>query len=206
MNANNSQPDGGDRSNVPLKLHPLVEAAGRNGTLPEWAACGTERRAHAARVAELMALWAGDLGLSAEDRVRWAAAGQLHDALKDSPVEALRPLSGPGWPDPLVHGPACEARLRQSGVQDEELLLAIAHHSTGHVEFEALGESLYAADFLEPGRSYMDEELTKLRGRMPGDRAEVLRAVIRRRMARLLGRGLPLRQDSVQFWNRVVSS
>lgn len=154
----------------------------------------------------MMTLWSDRLGLPEEDRVRWAAAGHLHDALKDAPVEALRPLVEPGWPDPLLHAPACAARLREEGVRDEELLLAIAHHSTGHPRFEALGECLYAADFLEPERGYMNEDLAELRRRMPDERACVVRLVIRHRVARLLDRGLPLRQDTVRFWNRVVAS
>ena len=55
--------------------------------------------------------------------------------------------------------------LLEEGVRDEELLLAIAHHSTGHPRFEALGECLYAADFLEPERGYMNEDLAELRRR-----------------------------------------
>jgi HD superfamily phosphohydrolase YqeK len=153
-----------------------------------------------------MTLWSRQLGLSEEDRVRWAAAGQLHDSLKDAPVEALRPLVEPGWPDPLLHAPACAARLREEGVRDEELLLAISHHSTGHARFEALGECLYVADFLEPGRGYMNEDLEELRRRMPDERARVVRAVIHHRIARLLDRGLPLRQDTVRFWNRVIAA
>ncbi len=191
---------------MPSELHPLVEAAGRERALPGWAACKRERREHSARVANLMALWSSDLGLPEEDRVRWVAAGQLHDALKDAPKEALKPLAGPDWPDPLLHAPACAARLEAEGVRDDELLLAIAHHSTGHPEFEALGECLYVADFLEPGRGYLTEEHAELRSRMPDERSEVLRTVIRLRMKRLIDRGLPLRDDSVRFWNRVVGS
>ncbi|MCL7981827.1 MAG: HD domain-containing protein [marine benthic group bacterium] len=203
---NNYRSSEGEVSNVPPELHPLVEAAGRRGTLPEWAACRPERREHSARVAELMAVWSRDIGLPAEDRVRWVAAGHLHDALKDAPVEALRSLAGPDWPDPLLHAPACAVRLEMDGVRDEELLLAIAHHSTGHPDLGALGECLYMADFLEPGRGYMTQERKELRGRMPAEHSEVLQAVIRHRMARLIDRGLSLRDESIQFWNRAVGS
>ena len=191
---------------MPREIHPLVEAAGRAGSLPAWADCRPDRRAHAARVAELMTAWSTELGLPAADRLRWAAAGHLHDALKDAPEESLRSLAGAGWPGPLLHAPACAARLREDGVRDEEILLAIAHHSTGHPGFEELGECLYMADFLEPGRRYMREERAELRRRMPGERAQVLRTVVRERIARLMDRGLPLREDSVQFWNRVAAS
>jgi len=186
-------------------MHPLVESAGRSGALPDWSACRPDRRAHAARVALLMGEWAGELGLDETDRVRWMAAGHLHDALKDAPARELRQLVGPDWSDPLVHGPACAARLREDGVADEELLLAISCHSTGHPDFGALGEFLYLADFLEPGRNFMTAERAELRSRLPADRREVLVAVTRERIAKLLNRGMPLRLDSIRFWNRVAA-
>jgi HD superfamily phosphohydrolase YqeK len=188
---------------VTRDLHPLVESAGKRGALPDWSACRPERRAHAARVAELMAEWAGSLGLDEVERLRWAAAGHLHDALKDAPADRLRPLAGPDWPEPLLHAPACAARLREDGVRDEELLLAIACHSTGHPDFGALGEFLYMADYLDPGRGFHAAERAGLRERLPDDKDEVLRVVIRDRIARLMDRGLPLRLDSILLWNRV---
>jgi HD superfamily phosphohydrolase YqeK len=151
-----------------------------------------------------MSIWSSGAGLPERERVRWVAAAHLHDALKDAPAEALRSLAGPGWPDLLLHAPACAARLEAEGVRDAELLLAIAHHSTGHPDFRLLGESLYMADFLEPGRRYMTEERAELRSRMPAGHSDVLQIVIRHRLAHLTDRGLPLRCDSVRFWNRVV--
>ena len=186
-------------------MHPLVEAAGRSGTLPDWSKCRPDRRAHAARVARLMGDWAGELGLNEYEQVRWMAAGNLHDALKDATARELRHLVDPGWSDPLVHGPACAERLREDGVRDEELLLAIACHSTGHPEFGALGEFLYLADYLEPGRGFMTAERAGLRSRLPADRRDVLVAVTRERIAGLLNRGIPLRLDSIRFWNRTVA-
>jgi HD superfamily phosphohydrolase YqeK len=190
---------------VPHEMHPLVEAAGRSGALPDWTACRPDRRAHAARVAQLMGEWASDLGLDEGERVRWKAAGHLHDALKDAPTGELRSLVGPGWADTLLHGPACAERLREDGVRDEELLLAVACHSTGHPEFGALGEFLYLADYLEPGRSFLAAERAELRARLPAERREVLIAVMRERVAKLMSREIPLRLDSIRFWNRVTA-
>ncbi len=188
------------------ELHPLVEAAGRTGALPDWAECRPNRRAHAARVANLMSGWAMTLGLGAREIVRWTAAGHLHDALKDAQVAALEPLAESGWPDPLLHAPACAARLREDGVRDEELLLAITYHSTGHPEFVLLGESLYLADFLDPGRRFLAAEREVLRDRLPGDREAVLPEVLRHRISRLLEQGEPVLTASLLLWNRVVTA
>ena len=187
-------------------LHPLIEAAGRTGALPDWARCRPDRRAHAARVAELMSGWAKTLGLGDSEIVRWTAAGHLHDALKDAPVASLERLADSGWPEPLLHAPACATRLREDGVSDEELLLAIKYHSTGHPEFRLLGEYLYMADFLDPGRRWLASEREILTDRLPDDRSEVLREVLRRRITMLLDHGAPVLPESLLLWKRVVTT
>jgi 2-amino-4-hydroxy-6-hydroxymethyldihydropteridine diphosphokinase len=191
---------------VVTELHPLIEAAGRTGALPDWAVCRPDRRAHAARVADLMSGWATTLGLEESEIIRWTAAGHLHDALKDAPVPDLVPLVDSGWPDPLVHAAACATRLREDGVRDEELLLAIAYHSTGHPDFGSLGEFLYMADFLDPGRRFLASEREKLRGRLPTDRDPVLLEVLRHRITMLLDHGTLVLPVSLLLWNRVVAS
>ncbi|MDT8435526.1 MAG: HD domain-containing protein [Gemmatimonadota bacterium] len=187
-------------------LHPLIETAAREARLPEWAACGPTRREHAARVAELLDSWARELSLSERERRRWRAAGHLHDALKDAPPAELRPIVGPGWPESLLHAPACAARLEQEGVRDAELLTAIAHHSTGHPDFETLGESLYLADFLEPGRPDPTGERARLRERLPGDRVEVLARVMALRIHHLLERRRAILPATLGLWNRLAAS
>jgi HD superfamily phosphohydrolase YqeK len=176
---------------VVTALHPLIEAAGRTGALPDWARCRPDRRA---------------LGLEESEIVRWTAAGHLHDALKDAPVASLERLADSGWPEPLLHASACATRLREDGVGDEELLLAIKYHSTGHPGFGLLGEYLYMADFLDPGRRFLASEREKLTERLPGDRLAVLREVLRRRITMLLDHGAPVLPESLLLWNRVVTT
>jgi 2-amino-4-hydroxy-6-hydroxymethyldihydropteridine diphosphokinase len=153
-----------------------------------------------------MSSWATSLGLGDDEIVRWTAAGHLHDALKDAPVASLELLAGSEWPEPLLHAPACATRLRADGVKDEELLLAIAYHSTGHPEFGLLGDYLYMADFLEPGRRFMASERQALRERLPSDRDAVLREVLRHRIMLVLDQGAPVLPASLLLWNRVVTS
>lgn len=188
------------------ELHPLVEAAGRTGALPDWARCRPDRRAHSARVAELMADWAASLGLEENERIRWAAAGHLHDALKDAPAAELLPLTDAGWPDPLLHAPACAMRLREDGVRDEDLLLAISYHSTGHPEFGLLGEYLYMSDFLDPGRRFLVPERERLRLRLPTERRAVLLEVLRYRIIALLDHRSFVVSASLELWNRTLDS
>lgn len=177
------------------------------GRLPDWAVATDERRAHMARVAELLGSWGESLGLDVEERTRWRAAGHLHDALRDADPEALRPRVPPDvreLPGPLLHGPAVAERLRVDGVEDGELLRAVAFHTVGDSGFGRLGRALYAADFLEPGRPYCPDWREKLRGRMPDELDAVVSEILRSRIEHGLERGDPILPRTLAFWNRLV--
>lgn len=185
-------------------LHPLVRGAGEGGRLPSWVQVEARRRAHLEGVADLMGGWAEELGRSPRDRIRWRAAGLLHDALKGDDPDELRILAGRDWPAPLRHGPALAARLRSEGVRDEELLVAVAYHSVGHPSFGELGQYLYLADFLDPGRRFRRARRRALRERLPGHREAVLVEVAALRLGRLLRDRRAILRESVEFWNRLV--
>jgi 2-amino-4-hydroxy-6-hydroxymethyldihydropteridine diphosphokinase len=186
--------------------HPLVEQAAR-GKLPPWSAVGEKRMRHIERVAGLLEDWASVGGLSAEERTRWVAAGYLHDALKEKPEDELRALlagEDRDLPEPILHGPAVAMMLRREGVDDEELLRALAYHTLGHPELGRTGSALYAADFLEPGRDLKNEWRAALRARMPGEIAAVVKEILAARINFLIEQGRPVRRETVEFWNRVA--
>lgn len=185
-------------------LTPVVAAAAE-GTLPGWAVAGEKRRGHMSRVAGLMRGWARARGEADRDVERWAAAGLLHDALRDADPEDLRPLvtGMDDLPGPLLHGPAAARRLEEEGVGDRELLGAIAYHTLGSAEFGDLGMALYAADFLEPGRDLRNEWRAGLRDRMPQDLRAVVREIVRARVEHLLDRDRPVRPETMAFWNEI---
>lgn len=167
--------------------HPLVAAAAR-GELPAWAVAGARRREHMARVAELLGAWATALALPAADSTRWRAAGYLHDALRDERPEVLRGAlpakARSDLPDAILHGPAAAERLRAAGVDDAELLEAIACHTLGGVGLGRLSRALYVADYVEPGRGYATAWHASIRERMPADLDAVLLEVVRERVRR----------------------
>ena len=184
----------------------LIDRASR-GELPDWAVQRPARRAHTARVAALMDRWAAALGLDDRERVRWRAAGWLHDALRDEDPETLRTLVRLEFRDlggPLLHGPAAAERLRDEGVDDEGLLRAIAFHTIGHPEFDRLGRALYLADYLEPGRTFDPAGGAALRARMPEAMDEVLREVASARVAHLVRARRSIRPETLRFWNSLV--
>jgi len=165
---------------------PVVAAAAR-GELPDWAVAGPRRREHMARVADLLGAWAEALDLPAADRTRWRSVGYLHDALRDERPDALRallPASLAQLADPLLHGPAAAERLRAMGVEDDELLEAVAAHTVGAPGLGVLGRALFVADYLEPARLYGTDWHAGLRGRMPTELDGVLLEVVRERVRR----------------------
>lgn len=200
-------PQPGRRPAIPgPPLHPVIRNAAR-GELPTWAEASAERRAHMGRVADLLEEWATSLDLGAREKTRWRAAGVLHDTLRDADFDALRPLVATemrGLPGKMLHGPAAAARLRDDGVEDEALLLAVAWHTLGHPALDRLGRALYMADYLEPGRSYDPDRLASLRSRVPAELDDVLRVVASERIQRSIDRGHPLLEPTTAFWNGLV--
>jgi HD superfamily phosphohydrolase YqeK len=177
------------------------------GVLPAWAVVGPSRREHIARVVELLDTWAARLGLDERERMRWRAAGWLHDSLRDADPAALR-AEAPEWaralPGPLLHGPVAAARLEAEGVDDRSVLNAVAYHTLGHPGLDRLGRALYLADFLEPGRAFLPAWRAVLRARMPESMDRVLLDVVAARIEHLIATRRSIRPESLAFWNAVV--
>ena len=186
-------------------LHERVREAGAaEGRLPPWARMSEGRREHVERVTDLLDAWAGHHELPEADRIRWRAAGRLHDALREADPEELGFWTDLDWPEPVLHGPACAARLREEGVEDEELLEAVAWHTVGDPEMGWFGRHLYLADFLEPGRSFLPDVRERLRWIMPGEPAEALLSTVALRIAHRLEVRGALRPRTIAFWNRLL--
>jgi 2-amino-4-hydroxy-6-hydroxymethyldihydropteridine diphosphokinase len=186
-------------------MHRLIEAAAA-GELPSWAEVSPKRAEHIARVAALLDEWAHAAGLAETDRQRWRAAGTLHDALHDASPKELRqtvPEIFRDLPGGMLHGPACVVRLRADGVTDEALLHAIDYHTIGHPSLGMIGSALYAADYLEPGRSHDQAVRSALRSRMPDDIDVVVPAILRDRLLDQVRRGRKIRPETVAFWNSI---
>jgi 2-amino-4-hydroxy-6-hydroxymethyldihydropteridine diphosphokinase len=189
-----------------VTAHPIVERAAL-GELPPWAEASESRRAHMARVAALMGSWSEELALPMPERVRWVAVAWLHDALRDADPDTLRSRVPPAMaalPGPLLHGPAVAERLRLDGVADGEILGALAYHTLGHPELGTLGQALYAADFLEPGRDLLNDWRATLRARMPEELTDVVRELLAARIVHLVERGSAMRPETVAFWNSLA--
>jgi predicted HD superfamily hydrolase involved in NAD metabolism len=163
---------------------------------------------HTLSVAETAQRLAAALGWDDRARARAVAAALLHDAAKDLPEEQQRALAAPERrddPAPLVHA-AAGARLAAAefGVDDPDVLEAIANHPTGSPAPSALEQLLVAADFLEPERRHLreeDRELLNAALSAEVDLGEVYRRVLGRKIAGLVEKGRPLHPRSIDAWN-----
>jgi 2-amino-4-hydroxy-6-hydroxymethyldihydropteridine diphosphokinase len=91
------------------------------------------------------------------------------------------------------------------GVLDGELLAVIAFHTVGDASFGRFGRALYAADFLEPGRTFLAEWRSDLRERMPADLDAVVVDIAAARIKDRVGCGRGVLERTVRFWNALVT-
>ena len=172
--------------------------------LPTWAVVGDKRRAHIARVVALLDSWAERMALPPERRAAWCDAGWWHDALRDADELTLRDMTGDRVsPVGLLHGPAAALRLEALGEQRADVLEAIRWHTVGHDGWTDTGRALYMADFLEPGRTFMQSDRAFLASLVPVAFDRVFRQVVRLRLEWAIREGKGLSPDTVALWNGV---
>ena len=159
-------------------------------SLPAWAQVTPARRSHIERVVSLVDEWAGAMRVAGAEKDRWLRAAWLHDALRDAPLGDL-----------MAHGPAAAERAARDGERDRGVLDAVRYHTIGYAGWDDVGRMLYLADFLDPGRDFDRDGRHALAGRVPVEKAAVLREVARRRIDWVLRSGWPLLPETVAFWN-----
>ncbi|MBY0489106.1 MAG: hypothetical protein K2R93_04640 [Gemmatimonadaceae bacterium] len=178
--------------------------AGQAPELPAWAIVSDKRRAHIGRVTALLDTWSAQLSLTGDERAAWHDAGRWHDALRDADEPTLRQLTGDAErPYGLLHGPAAADRLLAEGEQRQDVLDAIRWHTVGFAGWRRTGRALYMADFLEPGRQFMQADRAFLAARVPDAFDAVFRQVVRLRLEWTIREGKGLAHETVTLWNAV---
>lgn len=179
----------------------------RNGpllALPAWSIVTDKRRAHIARVVALLRTWAAALALPPADVQAWVDAGAWHDALRDADELMLRAATGDHTrPFGMLHGPAAAIRLAALGETRQDVLDAIRWHTVGHSDWSRVGRALYMADFLEPGRSFMQADRAFLANAVPLAFDDVFRQVVRMRLEWAIREGKGLAPETVALWETV---
>lgn len=112
----------------------------------------------AAKARELAGQYGGSLDQA-------EVAGLLHDAAKQKSLPEMQQLArrsfGNTLPDTimsigsLLHGYAAVTIARETyGIHDEELLAALAHHTTGAEQMGTLEKIIFIADYIEINRDF----------------------------------------------------
>jgi nicotinate-nucleotide adenylyltransferase len=123
----------------------------------------SSRLEHVLGVAEYAVFLAGRFG---EDQSRARLAALAHDLAREWPPDVMEqtaltdglPVSTLEREVPKVlHGRAAAVYLREHfHVRDEEVLSAIRNHTLGNTGMSRLEKILFCADYLEPGRKYIE--------------------------------------------------
>lgn len=172
--------------------------------LPSWSIVTDKRRAHITRVVELLRTWAEALALSPVEVQAWVDAGAWHDALRDADEPTLRADTGDHTrPFGMLHGPAAAIRLTAQGESRQDVLGAIRWHTVGQSNWSPVGRALYMADFLEPGRSFMQADRAFLASCVPLAFDQVFRQVVRMRLEWAIREGKGLAPETVALWDQV---
>lgn len=116
-----------------------------------------------------------------EDPVKIAAI--CHDCAKDMDRRALLELAQRHgleldpvvhFETQLMHGPVGSLVARfELGIEDEEILSAIACHTTGKHEMNLMEKIIYLSDFIEPGRNYAGVDALRILAFQDLDRAMI---------------------------------
>jgi len=132
------------------------------------AAVSQDRYEHSVRTAETAQKMCVLFGV---DEKRGYLAGIGHDMCKDMDAALLvelaskdgRPFSALETKKPsLLHGRAAAVKMHDDfGIDDKEILQAVAYHTFGGVDLCPLAKILYAADKIEPGRDYVTDGYLK---------------------------------------------
>lgn len=96
-------------------------------------------------------------------------AALTHDLAREQDAETIKiwasqdqsPLPGYAVESPVLqHGFAAAWYLAEfMNIQDQSILNAVRHHTTGHPQMDDLGLILFAADYLEPGRRHLENRV-----------------------------------------------
>jgi len=170
--------------------------------LPVWACVGQKRLAHIERVSSLLRAWGAAMRLPADEARAWLDAGAWHDALRDSPEDELREITGDTTsPGGLLHGPAAAIRLEADGEKRRDVLDAIRYHTVGSPDWRRTGRALYMADYLEAGRKFLHEDRFFLAAQVPHSFDQVFRQVVRFRLDWSVREGNHIFPETIALWN-----
>lgn len=169
-----------------------------------------ERLNHCCRVEEtalqLAQEWAVDLG-------KVSQAALLHDICREHPEDSLLQLASKfgilideieGTEPLLLHGFVGAALVKMDlEITDREVLEAISYHVTGAPGLSSVGQAVFVADFIEPGRNF--EAARRLRAQWVNlSQEQLLLGVYNSTLAYLIAANMTIHPLSVAGRNELI--
>ncbi len=116
-----------------------------------------KRYEHSLGVENTSVLIALKNGVNAES---CALAGLSHDICREMPELELVHYSEQDHINPvLLHGSAGAKFLKERfHIYNESILNAVKHHTSGSHHLDDIGKTVFAADYLEPGRTHISKD------------------------------------------------
>lgn len=170
-----------------------------------------ERFRHCESAAELSATLCARFGL---DPDAGTLAGLLHDVARESPLDRIRAvaLSDGGGLAPwereypvVLHGRAAAVLARRDlGVENREILDSLRDHVTGRPSMGLLSRVVFAADYLEPVRGFLEEGLRS--EILSGDLDGMVLAALQGTFRHLRARALPPAEPSLGLYQELLQN
>ncbi|HET7628390.1 MAG TPA: bis(5'-nucleosyl)-tetraphosphatase (symmetrical) YqeK [Bacillales bacterium] len=119
-----------------------------------------QRYEHTVRVTDTAVALAVKYGVNRE---KAELAGIFHDYAKNRPLHEMNqiiteediPSDLANYPQQLWHAHVGAFLVqREAGISDEDVLAAIAYHTTGRAGMSSLEKVVFLADYIEPGRNF----------------------------------------------------
>jgi predicted HD superfamily hydrolase involved in NAD metabolism len=148
------------------------------------------------------------------DEERARAASFLHDIAKMLPKTEQTALARElgmseaelaSYPIQVLHGPVAALIARKElGVDDSEVLQAIAAHSTGCAGMSGIAKVVLIADYIEETRSFPGAEELRSHGAVTLD--ELTIAILRRKLNHLIEANKDIDPRAIALWNELIVS
>jgi predicted HD superfamily hydrolase involved in NAD metabolism len=174
---------------------------------------GEERLAHCERTAQLCREMARRHPAWGIDPQKAYVAGLLHDwgrgeGGEGAMLRAARRYGIPvdevaaQAPVALLHAPVGAAALKAAGLEDEDILAAVATHTLGDRDMTPLQALVYVADYCEPGRTHPGAE--PVRRLLEQDLWGAVRLATQLTLLYLIHAGRPIHPQVLRLWNELA--
>ncbi len=102
----------------------------------------------------------------------------------------------------LLHGRVGAAFLKDNfNLDDNEILQAVRWHTAGHPDMGRLGQILFVADYIEPGRSHISHSFRELIMKL--DLNKMSLKILTNQTAYLRDRGYDVSESSMQLYDKL---